>query len=425
MSEEIKKAAETGAAPEATDMKETATATPAPAAAAAPDKTVSAIDSELRSMLSMYGDADAILPKLYELGVESVDDLSALEESDLTRAGMKLVQARKLVNNLKSAEARKAAAEAATAAGPAAAYSTMSILASLPSVSSDESLLQGLQIGGILKVSDATYQAALRVFLADRAGLFTVREKIRSKMEAQSEKILEPVPPMYWKIMRSITRHNYGDLFAAIEGLDGTYITDKRRTEFVNRLKNELFPVVVEGYGAVCGWSESYNNMGYNLAGLAAAIRGGAGAGLANCPPVDPVLDASATLKDAINRVFRGTYMPVAAAMTKDAMDTTALLNDPSLPALVGSESKDIMLRDLGLNVTANVTRCEKALVQFVLGLTKFDTESVGNEINYILALASVGQNIPWSQLGYSVATPGHPGRGSGATTLGGRIGPL
>ena len=413
MSEEIK-TTET-VATEATDTEETATPA-AMAEAAEPVKTVSTADSELRSMISTYGDADVILPKLHELGFESVDDLSVLEVSDLTGAGMKLAQARKLINNLKNAEAKKAAAEAAAAA-PAAMYSTATMMANLPTVSSDESLLKGLQVGGILKVDDSTCHAALHVFIADLAGLFDVREKIRAKMEAQANKIEVPVDPIYWDVLDSITHRNYGDLFAAIKGLNGSYFTPKRRSEFIDRIKTELCPAIRDGYDSVVGWVESYNTMMANPATWAAAARGMA-PGLSTCPSVDPVLDASATIKDAFNRVFSGTYMPVAAAMTKDAMDISALLNNPHLPTLVGCESKEIMLKDLGLNVTASVTRCEKALVQFVIGLARFDIDAVGNEPNQIQALYNVGQTIPWSML---ISGMSAPGRGyTGPSSIGG-----
>lgn len=396
MSEEIKKV--TNITTGAIDEKEAAPAVE-------PVEGAPTADSELRSLLGAYGDVDAILPKLRKLGVKSVSDLSVLDASDLTSAGMLLVQAKQLVLKMKNTEAEKVAA-----AAPAAMYSAANLLAILPPVSSDESLLKGLQIGGVLKIDDSTSQAALRVFFADRFGLFDVREKVRGMMEAQANKIQEPVDPMYWKVLDDITRREYGDLFNSITGFKGSYITEKRRSTFIERIREELCPTIRDGYNAVASWIDGYNTLMANPASWGAALLRGTtyGTPASACPPFDSVADASATVKDAINKVFRGTYLPVAAAMAKDAMDIGALLNNSNLPALLGCETKEIMLKELGLNITASTTRSEKYFIQFAIGLVKYDTEALGNELNYIQALYNVGREIPWSLLINEPSAPEH-----------------
>jgi hypothetical protein len=269
--------------------------------------------------------------------------------------------------------------------------------------------MKGLQIGGVMKIGDATLQAALRVFFADRFGLFDVRKKVRDMMVAQANKIQEPVDPMYWKVLDDITRRDYGDLFNAITGLKGSYFTEKHRSVFIDRIRKELCPAIRDGYNAVAGWIDGYNTMMANPASWGAFIHGNAfGTPTSACPPFDSVADASATVKDAINKVFRGTYLPVAAAMAKDAMDASALLNNSSLPALLGCETKEIMLKALDLNITASTTRGEKYFIQFVIGLVKYDTEAPGNELNYIQALYNVGREIPWSLLIDETSAPGN-----------------
>ena len=95
MSEEIKKVTET------TGVAEPTVAPAAPIADALADK------------IRAYGGDDAVIAKIKDLGAETVDDLVSLEEADLTGAGMKLVKARKMLSDLKTA---KKAAEPAPAA---------------------------------------------------------------------------------------------------------------------------------------------------------------------------------------------------------------------------------------------------------------------------------------------------------------------
>lgn len=400
MSEEIKKAT-TDIATEAIDEKKDA-------AAVKLSEAVSAADSELRSMLSMYGDADAILPKLHELGVESVDDLSTLDESDLTGAGMKLVQARKLINNLKNVEAKKAAAEAAAKA-PAAMFAADWNMV-LPSPSTDDSFLKALRTGGVLKVGDSTYEAALRVMLADRCNIYRVPELLSSAIETFADESEEPVPESFWKIRKNIVRRDYSEIFAGIDGLDGTFATKPRRNEFLRRMRDELCPAIREAYVALDGWYKSEvalcNNTGTLMQAMASMMSGsGIGMGMTHAP-TDTVLDASNTLKDKINRVFRGTSAPVAAAMANDAMEIVKILNDPTLPPMVGVPNREMMLKKLSISISPNYARLEQNLVRFVLSFVKFE-EAAGNELVYLNALYTLGTLINWEELGISTASNG------------------
>ena len=138
MSEEIKKVTET------TEVAEPTVAPAAPTADALADK------------IRAYGGDDAVIAKIKDLGAETVEDLISLEEADLTGAGMKLVKARKMLSDLKTA---KKAAEPTPAAPTMAFAPDYSIL---PSVPSDESLLKSLRTGGVLKVDDSMDMGHLR-----------------------------------------------------------------------------------------------------------------------------------------------------------------------------------------------------------------------------------------------------------------------
>ncbi|MCR5572394.1 MAG: hypothetical protein K6F57_01300, partial [Candidatus Saccharibacteria bacterium] len=283
-------------------------------------------DAALVSKIKEYGGNDAAVDKIRDLGVETVDDLRELTESDLTSAGLKLVKARKLLAELNNV-AKKEATAAVAAATPIMSSDYNMIL---PSPSTDESFLKALRAGGVLKVDDSSYEAALRVFLADRCGLYAVPDKLSTAMLNYADGSDAPVSSTFFALIDSITRRNYGDLFSAIPGLTGAFVSKKRRDEFVHRISSEMCPAIREAYVVLDAWYKSMLAASSNPAALVQAISGvmsGAGVGLgASLPPTDAVHDAADTLKDAINHVFRGTAAPVGAAMAKDAMEIASVL---------------------------------------------------------------------------------------------------
>ena len=391
MSEEIKKV---------TEVTEATVAPAAPIADALADK------------IRAYGGDDAVIAKIKDLGAETVEDLVSLEEADLTGAGMKLVKARKMLSDLKTA---KKAAEPAPAAPTMAFAPDYSIL---PSVPSDESLLKSLRTGGVLKVDDSAYNSALRVFLADRCGLFRIPEMLVAEMEKFADENEEPVTPLFFKLKKQITRREYGDLFAAIDGLDGAFATKKRREEFLQRVRNEMCPAIREAYQVLDAWYQSFMATSNNPGAMMTAIYGlmnGTGAALAsaNVPPVDGVRDAADTLKDAINHVFRGTGVPVASAMAYDAMEISKTLENGELPAMLGVANREQMLKKLGVNITPNYARLEQNLVRFVLAYIKYSDEGTDNDVAYLTALWTLGNQINWTDLVGAT--------GTGVSSLGGK----
>ena len=195
------------------------------------------VADDVRTKLAEYGADEATIDKVIsELGVEELDDLASLEVADLTGAGMKLAKARKLVAELKNTS--KPAAPAVAAAETRAIQSQFEAL--LPSIPTDESWLNALKTGGILKVDESSYIAAIRAALADRAGLYNVPDALSKAMEKYADETEEQVDPTFYALRKSLTRRAYGDIFAAIDGLDGTFITDARRKEFLGRIRDTL-----------------------------------------------------------------------------------------------------------------------------------------------------------------------------------------
>lgn len=369
------------------------TETPAPVAA-----------DDVRTKLAEYGADEAVINKIIdELGVEELDDLASLEVTDLTNAGLKLAKARKLVAELKNTANKSTSAPAVAAAETRAIQSQVETL--LPAIPTDESWLNALKTGGILKVDESSYIAAIRAALADRAGLYNIPSALAKAMEEHADATEEQVDPTFYALRKSLTRRAYGDIFAAIDGLDGTFITDTRRNEFLKRIRDTLWPAIAESYRALDSWYKTWRASFSDPSMLVAAISGSlsgntAGVGMIAPPDTAQLHDAGDTLVDSINRVFRGTGVQVAAAMAYDANTIRNTLEDPRLPSMVGVKNREMMLKKIGANVSSNYIRLEQNLVKYVLGFAKHDTVTSDVEVNYFVALWQLGVQINWTELG-------------------------
>ena len=372
------------------------------------EPTSTIVANDVRTKLAKYGADESTIDKVVnELGVEDIDDLTSLEVADLTGAGMKLAKARKLLSELKST-AKPAAAPTVAAAETRAIQSQFEAL--LPSIPTDESWLNALKTGGILKVDESSYIAAIRAALADRAGLYNVPDALSKAMEKYADETEEQVDPTFYALRKSLTRRAYGDIFAAIDGLDGTFITDARRKEFLSRIRDTLWPAIAESYRTLDGWYQTWRASFSDPSMLIAAIGGGFSGGPAGMSMITPpdtaqLHDAGDTLVDSINRVFRGTGVQVAAAMAYDANVIRNTLEDSRLPSMVGVKNREMMLKKIGASVSSNYIRLEQNLVKYVLAFAKHDTVTSDVEVNYFVALWQLGTQINWNELGGSDTT--------------------
>lgn len=381
------------------------------------EKTSVTIDGkdEIVAMLNEYGaDGGVIVKIINELGVEDVDDLATLEITDLTNAGMKLAKARRLVAELKKVSKPAPAVAAAETNAIRGQFDAL-----LPAVPPDEAWLNALKTGGILKVDESSYIAAIRAALADRAGLYAVPEALAKAMEKYADETEEQVDPVFFVLRKALTRRTYGDIFSAIDGLDGTFITEGRRKEFLKRIRETLWPAIAESYQALDGWYQTWRASFSDPSMLIAAISGGFSGGAAGMSMITPpdtsqLHDAGDALVNSINRVFRGTGVQVAAAMAYDASVIRNVLEDSRLPSLVGVKNREMMLKKIGANVSSNYVRLEQNLVKFVLAFVKHDTVTSDVEVNYFVALWQLGVQINWAELGGNNVT--------GVTSLTGNV---
>ncbi len=364
--------------------------------------TMKATD-EVLAKLTKYGADEATVNKIVnDLGVETMEDLAALEAKDLVDAGMKIAKARNMLTSLNET-VKPTVTNTAAVAETRAIQTQYSEL--LPTIPSDDSWLNALKTGGVLKVDESSYIAAIRAALADRAGLYSVPETLSKAMEKYADETEEQVDTTFYALRKSLTRRTYGDIFAAIDGLDGNFITESRRKDFLNRIRDNLWPAIAESYSTLDSWyttwKASFSDPSMWMAAISGGIGGlgGAVGGMITLPDTAAIHDAGDTLVNAINRVFRGTGVQVAAALAYDANVIRNTLEDTRLPSMVGAKNREMMLKKIGANVSSNYIRLEKNLVKYVLAFTKHDTVTSDIEVNYFIALWQLGAQINWNEL--------------------------
>lgn len=370
-----------------------------------PALEVTAVNPVIARLTELKVPAEMITNIINELGVTTLDDLIRLNESDLVdpSVGMKKIPARNLVAALKPAVV---ASEVPTA-NPVNAVSFDSML---PAVPTDASWLEALRVGGVLKVDQSTVISAIRAALAQRAGLFDIPEGLVKLMEAFADENDEQVDPEFFKLRKLMTRRSYAEIFEAIDGLDGSYVTEGRKKQLFTRIDQHLWPALFGFYGQLKAWQEAWMAGAANPALMMSAIMaasGGMGSamppGMLQPPDTGVLRDNADAMNDGINKVFAGTGVQIAAAVAFDASRIKEILENDRLPALTGSANRDQMLRKLNAQVSATYPRLETNLTRFVLSVMRLKDQPAGNdELQYLGALFMLGSQIPWDQLGGS-----------------------
>ncbi|HMR74607.1 MAG TPA: hypothetical protein PKD61_05835, partial [Polyangiaceae bacterium] len=274
--------------------------------------TTPAVDA-VAAKLKEFGASDETVAKVKELGVETPEDITELNEADLTAAGLPIVKARKLLDAVTPAKVIEAPVVSNTA-----------LEAVLPSVQDDESWLKALKTGGVLKVDQSTVIGAVRAALAKRVGLYDVPGLLAAAMEAFADESEEQVDPTFYQLREQMTRRSYADIFAAVPGLNGSFVTDKRKNQLLARLNDFLWPAVVSFNTQLKGWQESWMQGAANPGIMMMALMGGGGAlppGVMQAPDTAAIRDAADAVKDAINKAFAGTGVQISAALAYEAQE--------------------------------------------------------------------------------------------------------
>ncbi len=364
---------------------------------------------EVAAKLIEFGANDEIIAKVRALGVDVVGDLATLNEADLVGVGMPVVKARHLLDSV-------------APVAPAINNAVMSSAAFdgvLPNIQDDAAWLSALKTGGVLKVDQSTVIAAVRAALAKRMGLYEVPAKLTSAMEVFADESEEQVDPTFYALRKQMTRRSYAEVFAAIDGLDGSFVTEKRKDDLLRRLENFLWPSVTSFNLQLKGWQESWVQ-GANPTMFMMAMLGGGGIALppgTMAPPDTAGLrDSADAVKDAINKVFAGTGVQIAAALAYEAAEIKKTLEDPRLPAMIGVANREQMLKKLGVAVPATYPRLETNVTRYILGVMNLENQAAGQEeLSYLGALLALGTQIEWPQLGSGR-------RSAGASDLGAAV---
>ncbi|HWQ60071.1 MAG TPA: hypothetical protein VN420_02895 [Candidatus Fimivivens sp.] len=384
----------------------------------APGNAIAASVEPIQEKLRDLGFAEEAIEKIKtELGAETVEDLASLTEEDLVSIGMKKLQARKLVEKLAPAAIEAAKVSQAMTA-PVSAVSFDSVL---PSVPSDASWLEALRTGGVLKVDQSSVISTIRVTLAHKVGFYEIPDKLVRLMETFADANEEQVDTEFFKLRKQMTRRNYAEIFEAIDGLDGTYVTEARKKQLFQRIDQHLWPAIIGFYSQLKSWQEAWLQGAANPAmmmGAMMAASGGIGVmppGMMQPPDTGALRDYADSVADAVNKVFAGTGVQIAAALAYDASKIKEVLENSRLPVLIGAANRDQMLRQLGVAISATYPRLETNLTRFILSIMQVKDQPAGNEeLQYFGTLFMLGSQIPWEQLGEA-------NHGNAITGIGGR----
>lgn len=378
--------------------------------AAAIGKTVDDVTAALTDLVGPPGDEAIDLLQSQEY--TSDDDITSAVGAGVAKAKLK-----KAIGGLR----RKAPAPVA----PEATMGTMMGAASLdvlPQVLDDTSWLKALRAGGVLKVNQGTVMAAVRAALGKKVGMFDVRERLVALMERFAEENEEPVSPEFFKLRKQIVRRDYAEVFEAIDGLDGSFVTKGRIDKLFGRIDTYLWPAIISFNEQLRAWVESWQQGAANPAMMMNAMMMMVGAGAGALPPgmMQPpdtgvLRDQADATTDSINKVFAVTGAQIASALAYDATNVRETLQNPLLPALVGAANRDQMLRMLDVAVAATYPRMEVNLTRFVLAIMNVGEVPAGNEeLQYFTSLYMLGSQIPWNEI-----TGAGSGRSSRAAGIG------
>lgn len=273
----------------------------------------------------------------------------------------------------------------------------------LPSVPDDDSWIRALRADGVLKIGESTVISAIRAALAHKAGLFEIPARLVAAMEAFTDETEEQVGPEFYKLRKLLTRTAYGDLFEAIDGMDGSYVTSARKQEILRRIDTHLWGTVQSFNNQLQGWQQTWMQGAANPVMMMAMLAGGAGAmppGMMAPPDTGVLRDSAEAVNDSLNRIFRGTGVQITAALAFEANRIKETLQQAGLPAMIGVPNREQMLKKLGVAVSATYPRLEQNLTQFVLGIIKAGDQSQGEEeLRYFGALFMLGSQIDWNLL--------------------------
>lgn len=321
--------------------------------------------------------------------------------------------------NLQKLRGAPAISTSIPTADPAVASSAL-----LPNPPDDVSFLSMLKVGGELKVGVTEVVSAVKTTLANRLALYDLPDKILEAMESFANAQDEPVGTEFFEVQKLVTSKNYGDILSAL-GLTGQFISAPRRKAFLQRVDTILWPALVSFNSELTAWQNAWmagmSNPGMLMAVMASNIGGANGGimppGMMTPPDTNTIRDAAEGFINSVNKTFAGVGIPVARALAYDATRIKSLLENPKLPALVGVSTREQMIKQLGVAVSADYVRLERSVAGFALAVIEFPNVPAQQELAYLAALVQLGMSIAWDKLpGIGTNSYGRAGLGASST---------
>ena len=280
--------------------------------------------------------------------------------------------------------------------------STIQTFSILPSVPDEKSFIEMLKTGGELKVDVTEVLSAVKAGMANSLKLYDLPDIILKKMEAFAEKQEEPCGKPFYEMQKLLTEKKYGDVLAVI-GTTGSYVSEARKKAFFIKLNDKLWGALGSFQTALKAWMDSWTgSMNPGMMMMAVATHGSGATlppGMMAPPDTMPLRSTAEEVINEINRIFAGPGIPIARALAYDSTRIMGILSDPTLPAQIGANTKDQMIKELGITVGADIVRTEQSLTRYTLAIMSLSKVAADAELGYIAAMYQLGQTIQWDKI--------------------------
>lgn len=290
----------------------------------------------------------------------------------------------------------------------------------LPSPKPDESFITALKVGGVSKVGQTDLEAGVKAALASRVDFFKIPKKILEAMEKHAVVTEEPYGDSYYEVAKMLTKRDYAEIFSAL-GVPASAVPQAKRNQFLAQIDKILWPAISSFNAQVAAWFDAWMKANGNPAtmmqGFNAALAAASGQPIGPIatmamimPDTEPLRIAADEVVDTINKAYAGVGIPAARALAYEATQIKEILGKPEVMGLVGATTRELMLKELGIDVSANFVSMEYSVVKYVLGVSKLSEQPKGSqqEQTYLQNLFQLGAAIPWEKL-----TSSNDGRGT------------
>lgn len=272
----------------------------------------------------------------------------------------------------------------------------------LPEVPTDVNFLESLKTSATLTVDTTNITAVMRAHFANELGLAMIPEMIAEAMERFADATEVPVTTEFLEVLEQVNEKKYADV-----NIKSKYVTVQRKRQVLDRMR-ELRPVLANFQGALNSWMEQLkaNRQADPLARLS---------GLNVYPPHDDVVGAAERVVAFFNRALAGYGPIVARALAYEALKIKEFLDKPSLPALTGFPTKELMLKSFKIGLTSADVRLEKNVARYAMFIvTKVASGDLppGQEGAALESLWNLGNQIlPWLNNGRTSEDSSYAGR--------------